>query len=1020
MPYTLTHKYAIVDAPVTITDNGDFATVRCSLSGSFNVHFPGELQVSKSVRYAVRTVVTDLDNSSTKVFTETKTLPLNVEIRKPNGALFTTGRVTLDDLNEFRDLRGTSHGVWTFKLTGESEPIFLEFLETTVLPQKNTFSVIGVETITSHSAAPLVREQLPLAAGKPYTFDLFRVGTFIATADQRRLTLFDPDGNVVASGLNDVRFPVTLQTIDKSRDTQGKPRLWSLDVRPGVGLAPSTPVLATVVASARIRTSVLQDRIKLLFGADGRNITLHGITTQESLLIQIIINDKVAAETIDIHDLLDDIIRAEDTSANVNINTGTPYIIAHIDRGLPSPLRLTDFTFQVNSINIEVGASQEIQPPIPALKLKLDLTLKLAAEEPHTGINVANAKLRNNPVRLEAGLRLEPNGSFAAQTWIEEGIVDIDIAPGAAVAAIILGLGGPIAAAALIESIENAVNEFLSDVLQQLVSRMMGKAPQILAFLLGDDFTYRAVRLEGNDIVFDYVAPVEPDPAPSKRFQYVGVVGRGVTELGPNVFKFNPPSLGDTFNVPNLRDKIKHIVVVMMENRSYDHVLGHLAQKAGGTNSDGLTQELVKFLGDQKPTGHEEGFVVRNLRESAIEPNAVGFKTQLRLSVGHALDDVAQQLTERLTFAGRSINSPLGFVDNFAQKHKLTNATTIKRNDVLGFYDSQDLPFYDFLIKNYAHCERYFCSHPGPTLPNRMYSIAGDVQYDRNGEAILDNNDGDNFALSRATTVFDLLTRKGVSWRVYESFPSVTMLRMFARYVTDNTNIVDVARFAQDVARGDVPSVVIVDPAMHHFPQADDHTPDADMYRGQIFLKSVYDTLRSNPDVWRDTLLIITYDEHGGFYDHVLPPLAEILNRPPVAQDPTSGPGGPMTPGSQRIAYGLRVPTFVVSPWAPAGKGPDIVLDHCSILKTILARFIGRAAPFLSARVSAARSFDAFLTASAPRMDVPASPTMRRLPDPATLIERRIVTPPVSRQEMRRGNIDYHDLTGMIGRMLGR
>jgi phospholipase C len=87
------------------------------------------------------------------------------------------------------------------------------------------------------------------------------------------------------------------------------------------------------------------------------------------------------------------------------------------------------------------------------------------------------------------------------------------------------------------------------------------------------------------------------------------------------------------------------------------------------------------------------------------------------------------------------------------------------------------------------------------------------------------------------------------------------------------------------------------------------------MWRGQRFLKDVYDTLVSNRELWSNTLLIITYDEHGGFYDHVIPPLADGLFQRLVV----TGEGSSMT-----ISYGVRVPTFVVSPWTPAGKGPDI------------------------------------------------------------------------------------------------
>jgi phospholipase C len=217
-------------------------------------------------------------------------------------------------------------------------------------------------------------------------------------------------------------------------------------------------------------------------------------------------------------------------------------------------------------------------------------------------------------------------------------------------------------------------------------------------------------------------------------------------------------------------------------------------------------------------------------------------------------------------------------------------------------------------------------------------------------------------------------------------------------------------------------AVTFIDPAMHSFPENDDHPP-ADMYNGQVFLKCIYDTLRADERLWSKTALIITYDEHGGFFDHVIPPVAEARSRPLVFTD--GGPSGPVpsTPSTMTTSYGLRVPTFVVSPWVPAGKGPDIVLDHCSILKTVLARFCGDSRPFLSDRVHASRSFDAYLSAPEPRLDVPASPVMEPLPIgtqsrmfPGSAID----TEPMSRKKMRQGNVDAHELLGMLARMLGR
>ena len=131
--------------------------------------------------------------------------------------------------------------------------------------------------------------------------------------------------------------------------------------------------------------------------------------------------------------------------------------------------------------------------------------------------------------------------------------------------------------------------------------------------------------------------------------------------------------------------------------------------------------------------------------ESRIRPNGVGLKTKFPAAVGHLLADVTEQLSARIaTESGRNINSPQGFRTNFEPKITTGIADQVSVDDILGYYDDVDLPFFKFLTDNYAWCERYFCSHAGPTLPNRMLSITGDVQYDRASEAILDNNKGEN------------------------------------------------------------------------------------------------------------------------------------------------------------------------------------------------------------------------------------------------------------------------------------
>ena len=393
MSYTVKHGYVDEEAPETITTNGDFATVHSALSGNFRIRFPGDLLVSRSVTYFVRTTPENPDGSAGKASTQRKTLPLTVEIRKPNGALFTSDHITLDDLNEFRDLRGTSQGEWTFDVRGESAPIFIDKSETRVIKGNSRILITGIETVASKSAPALVNAQVTGSSGKRFTFDLFRVGTFTATAAQRSMILFDPDGKAVATGMNRLRFPVTLETIDKSRDAAGSVRRWALQVLPGLQFPSTLRVSATVIESARIRSKVLQDRINFLIGEHGSKLSIRGETTDDRLLVRLTILDKFSAETIGIHDLLDSIIRSEEQDAGVDtdIRENVAYTLAHVDRDLDHGLRLTDFALRVDSIGIGPGASEEIQPPIPALKLKLGLVASTPVE--FRGITLATARI---------------------------------------------------------------------------------------------------------------------------------------------------------------------------------------------------------------------------------------------------------------------------------------------------------------------------------------------------------------------------------------------------------------------------------------------------------------------------------------------------------------------------------------------------------------------------------------------------------------------------------------------------
>lgn len=1045
MTYKINHTYVDESAPIAVNTENDLATVSCAANYRLHIDHPGKITRQASAIFYTKFIdQDDLEpghGAGGPGHPQTQMHPLNLamELRTPDGQPFTRDDITMGDIRRFRDQRGSTQGDWTFSVRGSAGPFATGDGEFQYIAGPGQILFEVEEVVTSKSAPPVVDEfWAGIQAGtEHYKFDLFSVGTFIANAGGvGQFTLRDPDGVTVATGNHSLFYDVTLQTLGKSRDAAGKARKWTLSVRlPAVGEGEDDiHISAKVLARTRINTSALLDRINYLFGDQFNKLSIYGekvtfpgesgIHSGPQLAIRLVIKDDVTAETADMFDLFKSRIKSYPQDSpdvdikDVELKKDVVYTLgcfdADMDFSLPGPLESFEFTahksfddMRVSAIDIRFAPSQQTQPPVPAILLSVSVAGSIKVDV--GGLTVATAKVRDGRISLEGGLRVTEEGEVIPEVWIDSSIIDVDLDWELLAATFPLGMVGALVALggkAYVEGkLERDLNEEIKSKIKEQLQDVIDHVPETIAMILGDDFTYRSLWIEGDDFVFNYDAPLEPDPRPSIDSVYTPIMGRHADQVGPIAWHITPP-LGDTWAVPKLRERIDHIVVVMMENRSYNHILGYRALTNGDGTGDGLNAELMSL----------PGFPIGKISDAGFPIN-----TKFPKSVGHELADVTEQLSKTMkTPSGRWINSPEGFVENFRKKHNLIlNEGTVKPEHVLWYYEAADLPFFDHLVRNYAFCDRYFSSHAGPTLPNRMFWLTGNWQYDRNGEAVLDNNHGDNFSLSRAATLFDLLSRQGVPWRVYESFPSVAMLRMFARYATDNSNIVRLERLKEDVANGTLPPVAFVEPAMHHAPENDDH-PISDMYYGQKFLQETYETLRSNQSLWERTLLIITYDEHGGFYDHVLPPWAEARAWAMVPNPHDNAGDDPHhTPMTMTTAYGVRVPTFVVSPWVTAGQCHSMVLDHCSIAKTILARF-GPMKSFLSDRVSESRSFEAVMTENSPRTNVPHSTPVPAPPASPAEGERVINTRPITRKDMRDGNADYHEITGMLARWLGR
>lgn len=383
----------------------------------------------------------------------------------------------------------------------------------------------------------------------------------------------------------------------------------------------------------------------------------------------------------------------------------------------------------------------------------------------------------------------------------------------------------------------------------------------------------------------------------------VGATTAGVNPVNPTD---TVDPIEETPGLSNL-DKIEHIVVLMMENRSFDHMLGYLTIN-GKNDIDGIT-------------GNESN--INPITQSPVKQEPLKDKT-FRFSPHHEHQHVLDQMAD-----GTMQGFLADFMGRFPEIDPLFG---------MGYYNEKNLEVYDFLASEYTVCNKWFCSHPGPTFPNRICTYTGKIPE-------LDNFSGSDPRLGylKDTTIFDTLTANNKTWAFFEQ--DMTALRMFDKYRLDDTNILPLYKqndardeysanevFFSLVENGNLPQVTFLDPNFVDLPPqktANDDHPPANVEKGQEFIRDVYNALASSPQ-WEKTMFIITYDEHGGFYDHVAPPGTKA-----------SAEGENIIPKIHKDGpefYGPRVPAFVISPWVEAAPS-NIIFDHTSIIKTILTKF---------------------------------------------------------------------------------
>lgn len=363
--------------------------------------------------------------------------------------------------------------------------------------------------------------------------------------------------------------------------------------------------------------------------------------------------------------------------------------------------------------------------------------------------------------------------------------------------------------------------------------------------------------------------------------------------------------------MPPDTDPIKHIVVLALENHSFDQMLGSLKQ---------LYPELEGVVPGANSNTDSEG---------TFYPQTISEERQVPLDPHHEVQWVAEQLHD-----GNG-----GFVKNFSKMYP--NSGRQDRAYVMGYYPPNFLPSLHSLAGEFTVCDHWFSALPGPTWPNRFMALTGTAMgYVNMPSDGTHKADLHGFFEQSQDTIFDRLTDKGIHWKCYFHDVPQSWVLEHQRLPHNAARYFYVDEFFDD-ARGreeDFPQFCFIEPDFMGIVGNDDHPPH-DVMKAEKLIADVYNAIRANTQLWDSTLLIVFYDEHGGFYDHVIPPKA-------------------VAPDDHQEEYtfdqlGVRVPALLVSPWVDH-RIEKTQFDHTSILRYLTDKW--QLAPLRSQRVAEATS----------------------------------------------------------------
>ncbi len=424
--------------------------------------------------------------------------------------------------------------------------------------------------------------------------------------------------------------------------------------------------------------------------------------------------------------------------------------------------------------------------------------------------------------------------------------------------------------------------------------------------------------------------------------------------------------------------QIEHVIVLMLENRSLDNLCGWLyadgpapglfVPPGSATSFDGLNPGLWnpsnRSYFAKKPAQPKKVFVVKGT-SSTTAPNP---------DPEESFDHMTYQLFGPQGAAADPKWPMQGFVIDYS---------SVKHSDpkeIMQCYTPAQVPVMSALARNYAISDRWFCSTPNQTWPNRCFVHAGTANGNVNNRDFPHPQDWD------VASIFNVLETMGQSWMVFcDTVAAPSLTRTMFRKLWDpslDSHFTGFAAFQYACSNGSLPSYSFIEPSFLVDPN-DEHPPH-DVAAGERFLHDIWTAVSTSPD-WDKILLVITFDEHGGCYDHVLPQPKAIT--PDVASDPGQE-------GFRFDRFGVRVPTILVSPYISAGtvfrasaSETATPYDHTSILATLRDWLnIPKSQMLTSNRIKAAPTLEQVLTLKSPRLDLPtitAPPASLQMVQPA-------------------------------------